>query len=203
MADLEHPQEHPQLSQPPASAAPSLHSAVDSDHIVYPVTDYPQPTLFALGPDPDSSAVLTLTGSDTPLHATSPSTLTFVVDTASKLNIIPKSVAQSMNLIWDPSRATTMRTSSGQITSTMGKISDVAITLCANNPAKRCSVMVDLDVVDCGNASFDVLLGVQWITAIGAEISTRSPSSLTYYTQHPRLRVYEGPVTIPLITTAE
>jgi hypothetical protein len=176
----------------------SLHATTPACTTTSPPPDRAIPCIHTLSPIPSLSATLTHAETGEQLLSEDHS-LRIIVDSASTLNLIPLALAEHMSLEY--SNPTPMRTSSGAIAHTLGRVtSPVAITMCYDDPSARVSVLLDLDVVDCNSDSFDLLLGVQWMDALAVQTRTAPPSQLTYFTQYPTLREEIGPVTIPLIT---
>jgi hypothetical protein len=177
----------------------SLHAATPLPANNTNPPDRPTPSIYTLSPIPAQAATLTHADTGEQLMSADHSIKT-VADSASTLNLISLALAKHLDLTWG--EGTPMRTSSGDITHTLGRVtSPVAITMCYTDPAASTSVQLDLDVVYSSN--FDLLLGVQWMDAFGVDMRTAAPSSLTYYTQFPHTRKRIGPVCIPLVTTRQ
>lgn len=169
-----------------------------------PTWNVPRPCIFALSKNPSCSAILVDADTDQPCLPKDHPGLHTIVDTGSTMNIITLSAAKQANLKWDSSTAQSMTTSSGSTACTLGLVtSPVMISLCHDDEAVRTGIMLDLHIVDSRSNCYDLLLGTQWLTAIGARLDVAQPSTLTYYPDHPGTGQRGRGVKIPLITTVQ
>jgi hypothetical protein len=186
------------VSEQPAAASKQQHTAKHAAALPLVMPLFDCPTVYYLqSGDPASSLSL--------LHSEKGTSYPFarcIYDSGSNLNLISSSYCEQHGIEFDPSEGTSMLTSSGAVSKTVGRVCTPLHFSLPNPKGGTVKVRVVFQVVHASADNFDMLLGTPFMNMIASWVDVPS-STLCYRPFWHSARSPDGCLSIPIVTTTD